>query len=603
MADKKLQIVITAVDNASKVLNNIGKSAQSMNKGITNAGKSISAAGKNISSLGRNLSVGITAPMVAAGAAVVGLAKKAGKFQSVSDSYRSMTKEIGISGDELISSVKKATSGTISNMDVMTNFLKAKTLIGKEALGEGGKNFERFALIAKKAARTTGHDVDFMFESIVTGIGRSSTKWLDNTGIVINATDAQNAYAESIGKTRSELTETEKKIATTNAFLEKAEEELKNIAPTAGGISTSFKQLSVAFEEAGISMGMTLIPAVQSLIQSITPLILEWAPKIEQFFANLINKFSELSPNMQKIILGFTLLLAALGPILIIVGAMASGFGAIVTVVGFLGTLLGTLVGFLIPALIALFTFLLSPIGLVVVAIAALIAIGILLVRNWTTIKNRLTDAFRIIAVSWNETVARVKKAINDLVASAKAKFNEMKTAIQNKINQIKQAIITAITAAKTTAVNLFNQMKTGVQNAINAAKAAVQSAVNAIKSAIASIAGVINRIIGKFRQLASAARNALSIGGGGGGGAGQHGMVVPGAFNEAVPVIAHGGERIVPKTGVNANAGTGGGGGSTVNINIAGDVSSMDMVDNIVNAVKDAIGRDNELATLGVGV
>jgi hypothetical protein len=81
-----------------------------------------------------------------------------------------------------------------------------------------------------------------------------------------------------------------------------------------------------------------------------------------------------------------------------------------------------------------------------------------------------------------------------------------------------------------------------------------------------------------------------------------QHGGMVPGAPGQAVPIMAHGGERVVPRAGVDVNAPRGSGG---VTINMTGPVSMRDdrdiqiLADNIIRI----IGRRNELERLGVGL
>lgn len=80
-----------------------------------------------------------------------------------------------------------------------------------------------------------------------------------------------------------------------------------------------------------------------------------------------------------------------------------------------------------------------------------------------------------------------------------------------------------------------------------------------------------------------------------------KHGGTVPGSPNTPVPAVLHGGERVIPRTAVGANAS--GGGGQTINVTVMGNVSGQETIDQIVEAVKMAIGRDNELARLGVGI
>jgi hypothetical protein len=61
--------------------------------------------------------------------------------------------------------------------------------------------------IARVKAKNMGLSTTQAFNDIVTGLGRSSPLILDNLGITINATEAQEEYAKALGKTASELTE------------------------------------------------------------------------------------------------------------------------------------------------------------------------------------------------------------------------------------------------------------------------------------------------------------------------------------------------------------------------------------------------------------
>lgn len=78
---------------------------------------------------------------------------------------------------DLLANLRTATRGTITDLSLMTAAVKAQNF--KLPL----ENLATFFKFAQQRARETGESVDYLVESIVTGIGRKSPLILDNLGI------------------------------------------------------------------------------------------------------------------------------------------------------------------------------------------------------------------------------------------------------------------------------------------------------------------------------------------------------------------------------------------------------------------------------------
>lgn len=135
----------------------------------------------------------------------------------------------------------------------------------------------------------------------------------------------------------------------------------------------------------GITLGNILIPFVLKMVELVEP----W-----------IEKFASLSEKTQKTILILGGLAAAIGPVLVVGGALISSIGTIVSAVGGLSVAIGAAGGATTAfgASLALIT---GPVGLAVGGIAALTAGGVALYKNWDTIveKNpQLLAAFAAIS-------------------------------------------------------------------------------------------------------------------------------------------------------------------------------------------------------------
>lgn len=159
-----------------------------------------------------------------------------------------------------------------------------------------------------------------------------------------------------------------------------------------------------AFSEAGATLAETLLPALEWLIEKVSAVI-EW--------------FGNLDGTTQTIILVVLGLVAALSPLLSLISTITA----------------------VLPALGAAFTFITGPVGIVVAAVAALIAVGVALYKNWDTIKAKAKELWEKI----KGTFDNIKQGISDRITAVKEKvsttFENIKEAIMRPIEAVKEWI------------------------------------------------------------------------------------------------------------------------------------------------------------------
>lgn len=214
-----------------------------------------------------------------------------------------------------------------------------------------------------------------------------------------------------------------------------------------------------ALLKAGATLAKVLAPALEKIVTAVT--------KVVSWFANLDGK-------TQKLILAIVGLVAAISP----VAAILSKIGAAVNVVK------------------TAFTLLSGPIGIVVAAIAAAVAIGILLYKNWDTIKAKAQELWQNITA----TFEAIKKAITEKVTAAK-------NAVTEKFEAIRGSMAEKIESAKNAISDKFNSIKTAISEKIGAIRSSVsetfQNIVYAmthpIETARDTISAVIEKIKGFF--------------------------------------------------------------------------------------------------------
>jgi hypothetical protein len=102
---------------------------------------------------------------------IVSAVELSAKLEGIERGFKALNKP------DLLNNLRNATKGTVSDLELMQSAVKASNF--RIPLEEMGKLLE----FAQSRARQTGESVDYLVESIVTGIGRKSPLILDNLGI------------------------------------------------------------------------------------------------------------------------------------------------------------------------------------------------------------------------------------------------------------------------------------------------------------------------------------------------------------------------------------------------------------------------------------
>ena len=132
--------------------------------------------------------------------------------QGLIDAFR----RTGVSLEEL----DAAAQGTVARLELIRLTNISLTGTTGELREELGERLPQLLEVARVQARDTGQNVNFLFNSLVTGIKRSSPLLIDNTGLLVKRGEANRQLAEELGKTTEQLTAQEQQLALLNAVLE-----------------------------------------------------------------------------------------------------------------------------------------------------------------------------------------------------------------------------------------------------------------------------------------------------------------------------------------------------------------------------------------------
>lgn len=245
-----------------------------------------------------------------------------------------------------------------------------------------------------------------------------------------------------------------------------------------GGFGGSIEKLKSSIDVLVYSLGQALAPTIQ---------------KVVNFLQGLVDKFNALSPLQQSIIVKVGLIVAAIGPVLLIVGKLMGAIGTIMTVVPQLAGAIGAVK----TAFGALHTVMLAnPIGILIAAIAALVAAFIYL---WNTNENfrqfwiNLWENVKQVAVSaWNAIGSFLTKAWDVIRTACQTVFNAIKAFFSTLWERIKTIFSTAVGAVQTAVTTAWNAIRTVTSTVFNAVKTLIGTIWNGIKTAITTVVGAI---------------------------------------------------------------------------------------------------------------
>ena len=156
-----------------------------------------------------------------------------------------------ISNPGLLEDLRKQTKGTVSDLELMQNAVKASNF--QIPLDQLGKLFA----FAQQRARETGESVDYLVDSIVLGIGRKSPLILDNLGI--SAVRLRSEF-KGLGVETAEVGDV---AAAVGRIID---EEMGNAGETMITTADKMAAMNATFKNFQAEIGEDLLPLVEVLI-------------------------------------------------------------------------------------------------------------------------------------------------------------------------------------------------------------------------------------------------------------------------------------------------------------------------------------------------
>lgn len=511
------------------------KSVSGLSGVMNKVGDGFEKAGKKMSDLGGKLSKGVTAPIVAIGAAA-GAAWKGiddaldtivtktgatgdavkefeGNFknvftsipaeaQQVGDAIGELNTQFGLTGEALEqASTQMVQFATINGTDITNSTIAAKQAM--EQFGASTEELPGFLDTVTAAAQQTGQSTDSIFEAVKRGAPQLKAMGLDLNSSAMMMAKFQQAGLDST-KVLSSMTKAQVTFAKDGKTLQQGMEEFFQAVEQGGDSVDVINQASEIF---GSKNGPMMVEAIQSgkisledftasaqnysgtvaetfdatrdpidkmkkslnnlavlgadlfnTIQEVAAPILE---QIVEHIKSLREKWEELSPQTQQTIVKVAAIAAAIGPLLIVLGKMATGIGAVIKAL----------------------TMFANPIGLAVAAVVAAVAAVALIIANWDKIKKAWEDIEKFLVDTWNNIKKKAEEIWNGIKDFFKNTWDGIKNTATNAWNGVKGFLTDTWNGLKDKATDTWNNIKDKASTAWENVKSTASNKWNDIKS------------------------------------------------------------------------------------------------------------------------
>lgn len=199
-----------------------------------------------------------------------------------------------------------------------------------------------------------------------------------------------------------------------------------SMADFEGSVSTTFENTKDPIENFQTVLNQ-LMTIGSGIVETVGPMLATALSTVSDVLTKIKGAWDSLSPGVQEGIVKAGLLVAAAGPIISIIGKVIAFAPMLVSCIGTVVTALG-------------------PVG---IAIAAVIAVGVLLIKHWDEIKAAAQQVWQKVVETFENMKQNVVNKIDALRSSVREKFQSIKQSITEPIEKARDAVHSAIDRIK----------------------------------------------------------------------------------------------------------------------------------------------------------
>ncbi len=264
---------------------------------------------------------------------------------------------------------------------------------------------------------------------------------------------------------------------------------LDTIAPFAIGIVKVFTKLFIMGKISGV------ILKVGNTTNKVLTTVGKFGDKIEK-----VTKAAKKSKMLSSIFSKVAPAAAKIGPTIAKIGPAIAKIGSIAAKG--------------LPLIKAGFAALAGPVGIAIAVVTALVSVGVLLYKNWDTIKQKASEIWTNVKTSFSNMATALSTKAAEIAANVKNGFDNMKNAVVSKALEIwtgvkttfinmKNSVVSTVTELWNQATTIFGNIKSSIITKATELWEGIKSIFGNIRDSIANaFTGAVNTAIGGLNTL-----------------------------------------------------------------------------------------------------